>query len=210
MPKRYIPNDKWARKAKDEGFRARSIYKLQELDEKFHLVTPGMFVLDLGAAPGSWLQYVSGKIGPKGLAIGMDLQEIKTIAPNVQTVVQDIMDLDAVEKLVCHLLQQSSPSSTGGGGRGEEVDLLLSDAAPSTSGIHDVDQWRSIELNQSALAVGKRLLKPGGRCVLKVFQGADFDPFIKDVKREWKDVHIIKAKTSRDRSTEVYLIAKKP
>ena len=89
------------------------------------------------------------------------------------------------------------------------VDLLLSDAAPSTSGIHDVDQWRSIELNQSALAVGKRILKSGGRCVLKVFQGADFDGFIKDVKREWKDVRIIKAQTSRDRSTEVYVIAQK-
>ncbi|OGJ59419.1 hypothetical protein A2881_05530 [Candidatus Peribacteria bacterium RIFCSPHIGHO2_01_FULL_55_13] len=197
MPKRYLPNDKWARKAKDEGFRARSVYKLQELDEKFHLIKPGMVVLDLGAAPGSWLQYVSGKIGPKGLAIGMDLQEIKMIAPNVHTVVQDIMKLDEV-------VEQTSKQAND-----RPVDLLLSDAAPSTSGIHDVDQWRSIELNQSALAVGKRILKSGGRCVLKVFQGADFDGFIKDVKREWKDVRIIKAQTSRDRSTEVYVIAQK-
>lgn len=197
MPKRYIPNDKWARKAKEEGFRARSIYKLQELDEKFHLVSPGMTILDLGAAPGSWLQYVSKKIGPKGMAIGLDLQTIEAINPNVVTLKQDIMDLDAVEKII----QDAAP--------GRIIDLLLSDAAPSTSGIHDVDQWRSIELNQSALAVGKKLLRPGGRCVLKVFQGADFDPFIKDVKREWKDVSIIKAKTSRDRSTEVYVICTK-
>lgn len=210
MPKRYVPNDKWALKAKDEGFRARSIYKLQELDEKFHLIKPGMTVLDLGAAPGSWLQYVSAKIGQKGIVIGMDLQEIKTIAPNVRTVVQDILDQDGVVKGVFLILEQSSPSSTGGRGRGkEEVDLLLSDAAPSTSGIHDVDQWRSIELNQSALAVGKRLLKPGGRCVLKVFQGADFDEFLRDTKREWKDVKVIKVKTSRDRSTEVYVICMK-
>lgn len=197
MPKPYTPNDKWARKAKEEGFRARSMYKLRELDETFHLLSPGMTVLDLGAAPGSWLQYVSGKIGTKGLAIGMDLQEIQTIAPNVQTVVQDIMDIDAV-------VEQTSKQANN-----RTVDLLLSDAAPSTSGIHDVDQWRSIELNQSALAVGKRLLKPGGRCVLKVFQGADFDAFIKDVRAEWKDVKIIKAKTSRDRSTEVYVITRK-
>ncbi|TSC99419.1 MAG: 23S rRNA (uridine2552-2'-O)-methyltransferase, partial [Candidatus Peregrinibacteria bacterium Greene1014_49] len=95
MPKRYIPNDKWARKAKEEGFRARSIYKLQELDEKFHLLSPGITILDLGAAPGSWLQYVSGKIGPKGLAIGLDLQKIEKIAANVVTMQQDIMDLDA-------------------------------------------------------------------------------------------------------------------
>ena len=100
MPKPYTPNDKWARKAKEEGFRARSIYKLQELDEKFQLLHPGMIVLDLGAAPGSWLQYVSGKIGPKGLAIGLDLQKIEKIAPNVVTLEQDIMDLDAVEKIV--------------------------------------------------------------------------------------------------------------
>ena len=191
-----------------------------------------MIVLDLGAAPGSWLQYVSGKIGPKGLAIGLDLQKIEKIAPNVVTLEQDIMDLDAVEKIVHEVMgaraqgrkgatsSESSDSSRSGpeGPSGPRtaassesflIDLLLSDAAPSTSGIHDVDQWRSIELNQSALAIGKRLLKPGGRCVLKVFQGADFDPFIKDVRSEWKDVHIIKAKTSRDRSTEVYVIAQK-
>ncbi len=197
MPKPYNPNDKWARKAKDEGFRARSIYKLQEIDEKFHLLKAGMIVLDLGAAPGSWLQYVSGKIGAKGIAIGIDLQKIDSIAQNVQTIEQDMLDIDAVEKVVRALANTAS------------IDLLLSDAAPNTSGIRDVDQWRSIELNQSALAVGKRLLKTGGRCVLKVFQGADFDPFIKDVRREWKDVQIIKAKTSRDRSTEVYVICKK-
>ncbi|MEK7563820.1 MAG: RlmE family RNA methyltransferase [Patescibacteria group bacterium] len=197
MPKRYLPNDKWARKAKDEGFRARSVYKLQELDEKFHLLKPGMIVLDLGAAPGSWLQYVSSKIGLKGLAIGMDLQNIKHIAPNVQSVMQDILNIEEVIEQTSKLANQQT------------IDLLLSDAAPSTSGIHDVDQWRSIELNQSALAVGKRVLKPVGRCVLKVFQGADFDGFIKDVKREWKDVRIIKAKTSRDRSTEVYVICTK-
>ncbi|TSC99841.1 MAG: 23S rRNA (uridine2552-2'-O)-methyltransferase, partial [Candidatus Peregrinibacteria bacterium Greene1014_49] len=128
---------------------------------------------------------------------GLDLQKIEKIAANVVTMQQDIMDLDAVEKIVRNMVQE------------KKIDLLLSDAAPNTSGIHDVDQWRSIELNQSALAVGKRLLKSGGRCVLKVFQGADFDAFIKDVRSEWKDVHIIKAKTSRDRSTEVYVIAQK-
>jgi 23S rRNA (uridine2552-2'-O)-methyltransferase len=197
MPKPYNPNDKWARKAKDEGFRARSIYKLQEIDEKFHLLKAGMIVLDLGAAPGSWLQYVSGKIGTKGIAIGIDLQKIETIGANVHTVEQDMLDIDAVEKIVHSFTNASA------------IDLLLSDAAPNTSGIRDVDQWRSIELNQSALAVGKRLLKSGGRCVLKVFQGADFDPFIKDVRKDWKDVQIIKAKTSRDRSMEVYVITTK-
>lgn len=197
MPKPYNPNDKWARKAKDEGFRARSVYKLQEIDEKFHLLKPGMIVLDLGAAPGSWLQYVSEKIGAKGMAIGIDLQKIETIAANVHTVEQDMLDGDAVEKAV-HAFTN-----------GKAINLLLSDAAPNTSGIRDVDQWRSIELNQSALAVGKRLLKSGGRCVLKVFQGTDFDTFIKDVRREWKDVQIIKAKTSRDRSMEVYVITTK-
>lgn len=210
MPKPYIPNDTWARKAKDDGFRARSIYKLQELDEKFRLLSPRMTVLDLGAAPGSWLQYVSGKIGPKGLAIGIDLQPIETIAPNVVTTQQDIMDLDAVTKIIREICRGNTNMSVSASSASSEsflIDLLLSDAAPSTSGIHDVDQWRSIELNQSALSIGKRLLKTGGRCVLKVFQGADFDAFLRNAKKEWKDVRLSKPKASRDRSTETYIIA---
>ncbi len=197
MPKRYIPNDAWSRKAAKEGYRARSVYKLMELDERFHLLKSGQTVLDLAAAPGSWLQYASKRIGPKGLAIGFDLQPIKPIADNVRTFVQDVMQPEQLDSL---LESEHLPA----------IDLVLSDIAPSTSGIRDVDQWRSIELNQAVLAIAERWLKSGGHCVVKVFRGADFDGFLHEVKMQWRDVRIATPRASRDRSKEVYLVMKKP
>lgn len=197
MPKRYTPNDTWSRKAAKEGFRARSVYKLQELDERFHLLRSGQTVLDIAAAPGSWLQYVSKRIGPKGLAIGFDLTPIQPIAENVRTFQQDITKSEEVDAL---LTAEHLPP----------IDLVLSDIAPSTSGIRDVDQWRSIELNQAVLAIAQRWLKSGGACVLKVFRGADFDAFLRDVKAEWSDVKMMSPRASRDRSREVYLVMRKP
>jgi len=143
MPKPYTPNDSWSRKAAKEGFRARSVYKLMELDERFHLLRPGQTVLDIAAAPGSWLQYTSKKIGPKGIAVGFDLTPIKPIADNVRTMQQDITKDDEIDAL---LKAEHLPP----------IDLVLSDIAPSTSGIRDVDQWRSIELNQAVLAIARR------------------------------------------------------
>jgi len=196
MPKPYTPNDAWSRKAAKEGYRARSVYKLMELDERFHLLKPGQTVLDLAAAPGSWLQYASKRIGPKGLAIGFDLKPIAPIADNVRTFEQDITQPEKIDSL---LEAEHLPA----------IGLVLSDIAPSTSGIRDVDQWRSIELNQAILAVAERWLKPGGFCVLKVFRGADFDGFLREVKAQWKDVRIATPRASRDRSKEVYLIMRK-
>jgi len=136
MSKPYIPNDELSRKAKTEGYRARSVYKLKELDEKFNLIKPGMTVLDLGAAPGSWLQYAKEKVGAEGKIIGIDLQEIEPI-DGVETIQADItQDIDL-----------------------PNADLILSDLAPSTSGIKDVDQWKSIELNQSVEKIAGKLLK---------------------------------------------------
>ncbi len=197
MPKRYIPNDAWSRKAAKDGYRARSVYKLMEIDERFRLLKPGQTVVDLAAAPGSWLQYVSERIGPKGLAIGFDLQAIEPIAENVRTFQQDINEPEKIDSL---LEAEHLPT----------IDLILSDIAPSTSGIRDVDQWRSIELNQVVLAIANRWLKPGGQCVLKVFRGADFDAFLREVKADWKDVKIVTPRASRDRSKEVYLVMRKP
>lgn len=197
MPKPYTPNDAWSRKAAKEGFRARSVYKLMELDERFHLLKPGQTVLDLAAAPGSWLQYASKRIGPKGLAIGFDLKPIAPIADNVRTFEQDITQPEKIDSL---LEAEHLPA----------IGLVLSDIAPSTSGIRDVDQWRSIELNQAVLAIAERWLKSGGHCVLKVFRGADFDEFLRDVKAEWSDVKMMSPRASRDRSREVYLVMRKP
>ncbi|OIO55155.1 hypothetical protein AUJ46_01755 [Candidatus Peregrinibacteria bacterium CG1_02_54_53] len=196
MIKPYVPNDSWSRKAAKEGFRARSVYKLMEIDERFRLLKPGQTVVDLAAAPGSWLQYVSKRIGPKGLAIGFDLQTITPIAENVRTFEQDITQPEKIDSL---LEAQHLPA----------IDLVLSDIAPSTSGIRDIDQWRSIELNQVVIAIAARWLRPGGYCVLKVFRGADFDAFLREVKADWKNVKIVTPRASRDRSKEVYLVMKK-
>lgn len=210
MPKPYTPNDAWSRKAAKEGYRARSVYKLMELDERFHLLKPGQTVLDLAAAPGSWLQYASKRIGPKGLAIGLDLTPIEPIADNVVTFQADITDTKAVNTLLQeHMKQQTSQASLTST-TSSTFNIILSDIAPKTSGIRDVDQWRSIELNQAVLAVAGRWLKPGGFCVLKVFRGADFDAFLHEVKAQWKDVRIATPRASRDRSKEVYIVMQKP
>lgn len=195
MPKPYTPNDKWSQKAADEGYRARSVYKLMELDERFHLLKKGMTVLDLGAAPGSWLQYAAEKVGPSGTVIGIDLTPIEPIADNVITKEIDITDEGAVTTAL-HGIPQ--------------VDLILSDLAPKTSGVKDVDQWRSIELSEAVLKIAKRVLVSNGTCVMKILQGADYDEFLKKTKEEWKNVKPFTAEASRDRSREIYLVLTRP
>jgi len=196
MPKPYQPNDKWSQKAAAEGYRARSVYKLMEIDQRFKLLRPGMKVLDCGAAPGSWLQYVSQKIGPKGIAIGIDVTEIQPIADNVHLYQADLLDEAKIREILER--EQAFP-----------VDIVLSDIAPSTSGIKDIDQWRSIELSQMVLNIARDVLRPKHRCVMKVFRGADFDEFLRQVKAEWKNVKVVHAKASRDRSMEVYVVCEK-
>ena len=193
MPKRYTPNDKWSKKATAEGYRARSVYKLIELDEKFALLTAGITVLDAGASPGSWLQYTAQQIGPTGIALGFDLKPIEPIAENVTTYEQDITDIEAMREI----LNKKSI---------HKCDLILSDLAPNTSGIWDIDQWRSIELSQAVLQLAKAFLKPSGRCVLKVFRGADFDEFIQQLKEDWNMVKTAQVQATRDRSKEIYVI----
>ncbi len=193
MPKPYQPNDKWSKRAAEEGYRARSVYKLMELDQKFHLIQPGMKVLDIGAAPGSWLQYASEVVGPTGQVIGLDLTPIKTVAPNVKTFVCDIFDFKAVGGIV-----------SGEGWK--YADVVISDLAPNTTGIKDVDQWRSVELSQQVLEVSKRWLKRHGTVVMKVFRGADFDEFTRLCKATYPRFKMLTVQASRDRSREVYVL----
>lgn len=206
MPKPYVPNDKWSKRAAADGYRARSVYKLMELDERFRLIEPGMTVIDIGAAPGSWLQYTSKKIGPTGMAYGFDLQEISPIEDpehsrgvksNVKTFVKDITDRFGIEDIL----------RTEGV---READLVLSDIAPNTSGIKDMDQWRSVELAMATLAVAKDILKPNGKCVVKVFRGSDFDEFFAGLKQDWQEPTIKEVAATRDRSREVYVMVRKP
>lgn len=196
MPKPYTPNDKWSRRAAEEGYRARSVYKLQELDEKFRLLKPGMKVLDLGAAPGSWLQYEAQKVGAGGTVIGIDLQEIEPIEGVEHLYQADITDIASVQGI----LEKTNAT---------EVDIVLSDLAPKTSGIKDIDQWNSIELSEAVAEVADRFLTPGGYCVMKVLRGADFDEFYGKLKESWGQIKLQHAKASRDRSREVYIVMRK-
>lgn len=193
MPRPYIPNDKLAQKARFKGFRARSVFKLEELDQKFNLIDEGMAVLDLGAAPGSWLQYTSKKIGSEGLAIGVDLKEISPIADNVITYTADVTAIKRIKQILSKFNL-------------DRVDLILSDIAPNTTGIKYVDQKRSVELNQAIVKTAKQFLVPRGKLVMKVFSGEDLTQFIKDLKKLFRNVSITKVDASRDRSREVYII----
>ena len=193
MSKPYIPNDKLSQKARKENYRARSVYKLMELDHKFRLIKPKTRVLDLAAAPGSWSQYCSEKIGDTGHVLGLDLQEIKYIAPNVTTAICDITYESRVGEQIKKL-------------GWDKVDLILSDIAPSTTGIPNVDHGRSIELNTHIFELSKLFLKPKGNLVMKVFDGEDFTIFINMLKRYFSHVDRYKAKSSRERSKEIYVI----
>lgn len=193
MPKPYTPNDKFSQKARHKGFRARSVFKLEELDQKFNLIEDGMSVLDLGAAPGSWLQYTSERIGSAGLAIGIDLKEISPIANNVITYPADVTDIKRIKQILKKFNL-------------DKVDLILSDIAPNTTGIKYVDQKRSVELNQAIVETAKSFLQPRGKLVMKVFSGEDLTQFIKDLKKIFRNVSVTKVDASRDRSREVYII----
>lgn len=190
MPKPYIPNDKLAQKAKKEGYRARSVYKLQELDEKFKLVSLNQDVLDLGAAPGSWMQYISDKIGDNGSIIGIDLQIIQPISKKTKSYIADISNLEAVKNIF----------------RDKKFDLIVSDLASNTTGIKEVDASRSVELNRAVFEIAKLSLKKGCKLVMKVFQGEEMNIFLKDLKNYFKKVSVFKSVASRDRSREVYIV----
>lgn len=193
MPKPYIPNDKWSQRAAAEGYRARSVYKLQELDERFQLLRPGAHILDIGAAPGSWLQYASKRVGPQGKILGLDLTPIEPVSENVTTKVCDILK----DQEVSEALQLEGF---------DKVDVVLSDIAPNTSGIHDRDQWLSIELSRRVIVIAAPVLKRNGKLVMKVFRGRDFDSFLREIKQTYPHAKPVSVAASRDRSKEVYIV----
>ena len=190
---KFKPQDKYFAKAKKLGYRARSVFKLEEIQNKFKVLGPGMDVLDLGAAPGSWLQYAVKIVGPKAKLIGIDLTPIKSIAPNVKTFQADIFAPETEELIV-----KEHP---------QKFPLIISDLAPKTSGTKEVDHYHSIELSEQVIELVEKLLAPYGTVVIKVFQGADFFEFVKNLKTKFRRVNIFKPKSSRDRSFETYIIA---
>jgi 23S rRNA (uridine2552-2'-O)-methyltransferase len=187
--------DPYHRWAKEQGYRSRAAFKLKQLDERFHLFSRARYVLDIGAAPGGWLQVASEAVGDRGLVVGVDLNEIEALElDNVVTVVGDVLEEETLMEIM---------SLFPG-----KVDVVLSDLAPKVSGAWDMDHFRQVELAKVALEIAKRLLKRRGWFVVKVFQGSESDAYIREVRRAFRDIHIVKPQASRKGSAEIYLVAK--
>jgi 23S rRNA (uridine2552-2'-O)-methyltransferase len=182
-------------KAKEEGYRSRSSFKLKQINSKFKIFAHGKNVLDLGAAPGGWLQVASEELmDEEGLILGVDLKEIKPIyADNVATLVGDIRDPEIQEEVL--------------GAFFGKADVILSDMAPDVMGQWDVDQYRQIHLARIALKLCDTLLKGDGWFVVKIFQGGEHIKFIQEVRDMFKYVKNFKPLASRSRSSERYIIA---
>jgi 23S rRNA (uridine2552-2'-O)-methyltransferase len=189
----YNRKDFFFHKAKKENFAARSVFKLEEIDQKFRFIKAGMTILDLGCAPGSWAQYTVAKVGPKGFVLGIDLQAVKLSFANARFVQGDIRDAD-FDSLLAEC------------GRSAPVDGVLSDMAPRTSGIRESDQARSLELCEMALAVAERYLRPGGAFVCKLFNSGEFEEFRAKLRAKFERVEVARPKSTRKESMEIFLI----
>lgn len=186
--------DQYRKLAKENMYRSRAVYKLSQLNKSHHFLKEGMKVIDIGAAPGGWLQLVSKITGPKGSVIGIDLKEIEPI-PNVITIVGNIENEKDVDKLI---------SSLDG-----KADVVLSDLAPNVSGLWEMDHLKQIDLTRKAVEFTKTVLKENGYALYKVFQGEDTAEFISYLKDFFLNVIITKPDASRKQSSEIYVLCKK-
>ncbi len=187
-------SDEYVKLAQQRGYRSRAVFKLEEIDSRDRLIRPGLSVVDLGAAPGGWSQYVAEKIGKRGKIIALDILPVEAI-PGVDIIEGDFQDEQVFDQLLKTL-------------EGNAVDLVLSDMAPNMSGTRVVDQPRAMYLAELALDMARQVLKPGGSFVTKLFMGAGFDEYQRDVRKSFASVANRKPKASRDRSREVYLVGK--
>lgn len=181
--------DHYFNKAKQEGFPARSVYKLKEAQRRFKLLSSGMKVLDLGASPGSWTKFAASVVGRNGKVIAIDLHPLKVDLPNVTRLTADCREISPNE-----ILEKYG-----------YFDCVLSDMAPKTTGRKDVDHYRSVELATTALEIAKVVLKEKGCLFLKIFQGADFAAFRKECMAAFKKVRVFKPKSSRPESVEIFI-----
>jgi 23S rRNA (uridine2552-2'-O)-methyltransferase len=187
--------DPYVQRAKAEGWRSRAAFKLMQIDHRDTLLKRGMIVVDLGAAPGGWSQAAAQKVGAGGSVLAVDLLELAPI-PGVEFIRGDFSDAAVLAALETKL-----------GGR--SVDLVISDLAPNMAGIACADQARSIALAELALDFAQRHVKPGGDFLVKVFQGQGFDAFRAAMSQVFERVVVRKPKSSRDRSSEVYLLGQR-
>jgi 23S rRNA (uridine2552-2'-O)-methyltransferase len=189
---RSARRDRFHQKAKKEGFLARAVYKLGEIDEQHKLFKPGQRVLDLGCAPGSWLQYARQKVGDRGVLVGLDRAPLGGNVGGARIVVGDVMSIDIAE------LKGDLPA----------FDVVLSDMAPDTSGIRSMDQARSEALFERALEIATTVLAPGGNFLGKLFQGSEFKKLIEAVRARFETAKTAKPASSRQVSIEQYVIGK--
>ena len=202
--------DEYYNRAKQEGYRARSAYKLQQLDEEAGLLGDGRTVIDLGAAPGGWLQVAAERVGPRGTVLGVDRQRIDDVesddgSADVRTIRGDITEASTVEEI---LEAVGVDGGTENGGPGGPVDVVLSDMAPDMSGQYDLDHARSVHLVREAFAVAEQVLGAGGDFCAKVFDGRDLEDLIEDVEDSFEYVREVRPEASRDSSSELYLVGK--
>lgn len=187
--------DRLSVRAKKEGYQARSIYKLKELDRKYGLFKRGARVLDLGCHPGSWLKYAAERVGDGGLVVGVDLEPpVGSFPGNVDAMVEDVLLLDGGS-----LKSRYGP-----------FDAVLSDLSPKLTGVRATDMARSLELNEKALEIALHALKPTGLFVSKLFMGEGADDFVKKARKVFKKTVFTKPKASSKRSREMYLLGRGP
>jgi len=186
--------DEFVKKAQQQGYRSRAIYKLMEIDERDRLFREGMTVVDLGAAPGGWSEMAIQKVGPRGKVIAVDILPMTTI-PGVDVIQGDFTEQETLDNLIKQIGDVS-------------VDLVLSDMAPNISGMSSVDQPKAVYLAELALELAHKVLAPKGDIVIKLFQGEGFDEFYRTLKSSFQHVKTRKPKASRSRSREVYLLAR--
>jgi 23S rRNA (uridine2552-2'-O)-methyltransferase len=187
--------DYFYKKAKDEKFLARSIYKLEEIDNRYKVLRSNDNVVDLGYYPGSWIQYTSKKIMPNGQVIGIDIQEVNPKLSGLKNVTifqKDIFTINGPEDL----------------GFNKHFDVVLSDMAPNTTGIKIVDQEKSLELVQKVFGVLEKLLRHNGNFVIKVFESQSSQIYLKEQRKRFSEIHFLRPKSTRSVSKEYFFIGK--
>jgi 23S rRNA (uridine2552-2'-O)-methyltransferase len=187
--------DHFFHKAKKENFLARSVYKLEEIDERFKILKKNDNVIDLGYHPGSWIQYTAQKIGPEGVVIGADVRDINNKLLNLKNVrlfQKDVLTIETMQEL----------------GVSDQFNVVLSDMAPNTTGVQSVDQARSLNLVEMVFFLLPKFLKPGGNVVVKVFESNDAQMFLKEQKKHFSEFHYLRPKSTRSVSKEYFVIGK--
>ncbi|MFH1773360.1 MAG: RlmE family RNA methyltransferase [Methanobacteriota archaeon] len=197
MSKRWLrekKRDYYYKKAKEEEYRSRASFKLRQLNERFSLIKRGDKILDLGAAPGGWMQVAREIAGSRGFVLGVDLAKIQDFGfENVKSIQGDFTQKETIENI-----KEILPG----------CDVIISDASPDISGVWDIDHFRSVELCRSVLTIADGILKPGGNFLIKIFQGEHTSEFLNEVKKKFGYVKATKPKASRSGSAEIYIAAK--